>query len=322
MANSYRKIDYRLRPAKAVERRMIAEYFQRLRPFSPVEEYRYIGLGSVYFSDFALFHNICGFREMVSIENTQDPIIKQRFHFNSPLGTIDLKFGPTNTELPKLTWGKKSAIWLDFDGPLDSSVLTDINFLGSVAASESILLISVNGELIDTEEGELSKLDILKNRVGIHRIPARLQEATNLPAQEIARVFQEIMTTELTSTLAARNAGRKPEDVMCAEQVIYFKYSDGAVMFTLGWVLFEEKDRAKFNHCAFSQLTHSRAIAEPFFIDIPLMTNAEMRELNRCMLIENELITKHIPLPPSEVKKYIALKRFWPVLQIPEIGLM
>jgi hypothetical protein len=309
MANSYRKIDYRLRPAKAVERRMIAEYFLRLRPFSPVEEYRYVGLGSVYFSDFALFHNICGFKDMVSIEGTQDPTVKERFCFNSPLGNIDLKFGFTNTELPKLDWEKKSAVWLDFDGPLDSSVLTDVNFLGSVAASESILLVSVNGELNDTDEGELSKLDVLKNRIGIKRIPAN----------EIAAVFQEIITNELASALTARNAGRQSCDIMCAEQVAYFKYSDGAIMFTLGWVLFLEKDRAKFEHCSFHQLTHSSSTGKPFFIDIPLMTNAEMRELNRCKFVNDKLATKHVPLPPSEISKYVALKRFWPVLQIPEM---
>jgi hypothetical protein len=320
MANSYRKIDYRLRPAKAVERRMIAEYFLRLRPFGPVEDYRYIGLGSVYFSDFALFHNICGFKEMVSIEGTQDPTIKQRFSFNSPLGTIDLKFGFTNTELPKLHWkDKKSAVWLDFDGPLDSSVLTDINFLGSVATPESILWVSVNGELIDTEEGELSKLDILKNRIGVNKVPARLQEEKNLPAKDIAQVYQEILKNELSSAITARNSGREADEALCFEQVAYFKYSDGATMFTVGWVLFLEKDRAKFNHCAFSQLNHFRSGGQPFFIDIPLMTNAEMRELNRCKLINDELITKHIPLPESEIKKYTALKRFWPVLQIPEM---
>ena len=68
MAKSFTKIDYRLRPAKAVERRMMAEAFLRLRPFGSVESYRYIGMGSVYFSDFLLFHGLCGFDPMSSLE--------------------------------------------------------------------------------------------------------------------------------------------------------------------------------------------------------------------------------------------------------------
>jgi hypothetical protein len=71
MANSFRKIDYRLRPAKAVERRMMAESFLRLRPFGSVETYRYVGMGSVYFADFSLFHAVCGFETMVSIEDIE-----------------------------------------------------------------------------------------------------------------------------------------------------------------------------------------------------------------------------------------------------------
>ena len=53
--DSYRKIDYRVRPGKYAERLMMIESFRRLR-FATIESYQYVGLGSVYFSDFYLIH--------------------------------------------------------------------------------------------------------------------------------------------------------------------------------------------------------------------------------------------------------------------------
>ena len=58
MASSFTKIDYRLRPAKSVERRMMAESFLRLRPFGSVESYRYVGMGSVDLGFFSVSINL------------------------------------------------------------------------------------------------------------------------------------------------------------------------------------------------------------------------------------------------------------------------
>src|SRR5580658_3613252 len=118
MANSFRKIDYRLRPAKAVERRMMAETFMRLRSFASLESYRYVGMGSVYFSDFSLFHTMCGFDPMVSLEETDDATEQNRFKMNVPLGNINVAFGHSNTTLPSLQWDLRSVVWLDYDGVL------------------------------------------------------------------------------------------------------------------------------------------------------------------------------------------------------------
>ena len=68
MTASFRKIDYRVRPAKHAERMMMCEAFARLGAFDELPSYQYVGLGSVYFVDFLLFHRILGIRDMVNIE--------------------------------------------------------------------------------------------------------------------------------------------------------------------------------------------------------------------------------------------------------------
>jgi hypothetical protein len=69
MPGSYREIDYRVRPGKQAERLMMVEAFRHLR-FSAVGSYQYVGLGSVYFSDFKLVHRALGTTRMISIEKS------------------------------------------------------------------------------------------------------------------------------------------------------------------------------------------------------------------------------------------------------------
>ena len=68
MPPSYRSIDYSLRPGKYAERRMLSEALRKLHPFAAVDSYRYIGMGSIWFTDFAHFHRTLGITDMVSLE--------------------------------------------------------------------------------------------------------------------------------------------------------------------------------------------------------------------------------------------------------------
>jgi hypothetical protein len=115
MSSSYKKINYALRPAKQVERKMMCEAFRRLAEFGAMESYRYIGFGSPYFTDFQIIHKQLNVQEMVSIEINEGD--RDRFLFNRPFRCIELRFGHSNTVLPQLPWHARSIVWLDYDGP-------------------------------------------------------------------------------------------------------------------------------------------------------------------------------------------------------------
>ena len=93
MSASYREVNYALRPAKSVERKMLVDVFQRLSAFDDIHNYRYIGFGSIYFSDFLLFHRTLGFTKMLSIENTRTAEEQDRIKLNRPYGFIQTEFG-------------------------------------------------------------------------------------------------------------------------------------------------------------------------------------------------------------------------------------
>src|SRR5690349_11519838 len=116
---SYEHINYSLRPAKHVERKMLVESFRKLSEFDAIRNYRYIGFGSIYFSDFHLLHKSLGITNMLSIE--KDEHNQSRFEFNSPFDCVDIKFGMSDAILPTLEWENiPTIIWLDYDGKLKS----------------------------------------------------------------------------------------------------------------------------------------------------------------------------------------------------------
>jgi hypothetical protein len=313
MASSFETIDYRFRPAKGVERRMMAEAFLRLRGFGSVESYRYVGMGSVYFADFSLFHSICGFESLVSIEDESDLTKQLRFRFNVPLGNIDLRFGNSNDVLPMLPWDLRSVVWMDYDGILSRGVLTDLKLLAAKMSSGSLLSVSVNANLTDQEENAKSRFEILKERLGMENIPSDIAAEEILKPEKVFSAYRDILGQQMQDGLNDRNAGRPEGQKLLKEQVLFFKYKDGAQMLTLGWVLFEAGQRANFDQCGFPSLSFYRNSGIPFVISPPLLTSAEIREIDRCDELGTFRSLSDLPFPPIQVEKYQNLRRYWPI---------
>jgi|CZKK01.1.fsa_nt_gi hypothetical protein len=313
MSGSFTRVNYRLRPAKGVERRMMADAFLRLGPFGSIESYRYVGMGSVYFADFTLFHTVCGLTNLISIEDAEDEQTQKRFKFNVPLGSIDLRFGHSNVELPKLYWDNVRTIcWLDYDGSLARPVLTDIRFLAARMSPGSLLAVTVDTRVDKVAGGPRKLLDQLIAQIeSEEKIPTAITAAKNLKMSQVKSVFRKIMTQELTDGINERNAGMPREQQITFEQIFNFEYSDKAPMLTIGWIVFDEGQRGRFDECGFKKLAFARSGDEPFVVAPPFLTPHEMRELNRCDEAETYR-SSDLPLPNDERKNYEAIRRYWP----------
>jgi hypothetical protein len=251
---------------------------------------------------------------MVSIEEELDQRKRERFKFNVPLGNIDLKFGNTNDVLPLLPWDLRSVVWLDYDGVLGGGILTDIKFLAGKMSSGSILSVSINTSLNDEEEGKKSRLEVLKCRLGDPgKIPANIASENLLKPEDIFQVYRDILSQELQDGLNDRNAGRPSGQKLVKEQIFFFKYKDGAQMLTIGWVLFEDGQRSNFSQCGFDTLSFYRVSEMPFIISPPLLTNAEIREIDRCDETGVFRLLIDLPFPSPQVQKYQDLRRYWPL---------
>ena len=145
MSSSFEKINYNVRANKSIERKMMCEALQRLSFIDYLENYRYIGFGSAYFSDFILFHRNLGISDLVSIE--KEIAKKSRFEFNIPFSGINMQYGLSSTILPNLELGtKKSILWLDYDDKISDFMFSDVDTFFKDAIPGSFFILSVNVE--------------------------------------------------------------------------------------------------------------------------------------------------------------------------------
>lgn len=218
MPGSYRSVNYSLRPAKTVERKMLGEAFRRLYPFQRVEDYRYVGFGSIYFTDFQLMHCALGIDDMVSIE--KDELAEECFVFNRPYRSIDLRFGLSGSILPQLGWDRRTILWLDYDGKLDNSSLGDVDTFCARCTSGSALMLSVNAQpeaelgedarnSVEAETGKAFnasayRLSKLKELIG-DKVPRGTDGAT-LRGKGLAQVIKRVIDNQIATQLEIRNS--------------------------------------------------------------------------------------------------------------------
>lgn len=321
MDESYKKIDYRLRPAKNVERKMLAEAFNRLSKFARVNSYRYIGMGSLYFSDFILFHRSLGFQKMISIEKEDKEPQRERFNFNKPFNCVDIKFGFTSKILPNLDWDTKDVIWLDYDGKLDLDILKDVFLISSQITPGSLFLISVNTKLSgekDENGKEFSKLKFLETKVGEDKIPVGTKNE-NLSGWKAAEIYRQIINNEIADGLTERNLILKPNERIQYQQIFNFHYEDGVKMLTIGGIFYTEELKAKLKECAFDELDFYRPTNEAYSINAPILTFKEVRALNACLPLSDDCEQPLPPISESDKNKYSQLYRYYPTFTESEV---
>ena len=309
MPRSYEKIHYGLRPAKNIERKMLAEAFRRLSEFGTIESYRYVGFGSIYFCDFCLFHKSLGITNMLSIE--WDVKNAGRFKFNRPFGCIQIKFGDSNEELPALSWNERTILWLDYDRKLDRAALTDISWFCAHAVPGSAILVTVNAQSDRFDEGPLQQL---RERVGEEKVSPAIGE-TELKGWGTADVNRRIITNEIQEKLDIRNGGRSAGSRMLYRQLFNFRYADGPnfpKMLTVGGLLFEEGQSNIVGKCAFETLPFVRPEEKGYLIEVPNLTFRELRHLDAQLPISDPKQLDAPSIPEKDLERYARVYRYFP----------
>ncbi|MCE7962676.1 MAG: hypothetical protein DYH05_09300 [Acidobacteria bacterium ACB1] len=314
MPNSYKKIDYRLRPAKSIERKMFADSFRRLSAFARVSSYRYVGFGSVYFSDFYLFHKLLGFEDMISIENATHPMVQQRFEFNRPYSSIRMLFGKSTDVLPKLAWEPRTIYWLDYDTTLSSEILDDIGMISAKAASGSVLIVSICipgvGATETDEEESKGPLDSLRRSIGVERVPSGLKNK-DFAGWGTAEIYRQVVNNQIEESLKNRNGILTQSSKIAYEQIYNFRYADGMRIMTLGGVLFDAGQSDVFDKCGFSTLDFTRSGSDAYLIEAPLLTFREIRTLERDLPVTTN--RPNLPLSASDIDKFGKVYRYFPM---------
>ena len=312
---SYRKINYRVRPAKSIQRKMLCDAFIRLSFFEPVENYRYVGFGSTTFVDFILFHKILGIKKMISIEKREED--KARFEFNNPFDCIRMEYGDSNDILTSLVWNLKTIVWLDYDGPLTKCLLQDVACASMNLISGSVLVVTVNVEPdppleppFTDEKLQNYRLEEFKNRVGNKKVHPSVK-GKNLEGDEMAKTCRKIILNEIKQTLRDRNGLLPDERKVKYNPLFNFRYQDGAKMLTVGGIFCEARDEKRFEQCKFENLEFVKSDVASFDIDVPMLTHRERLFLDKGLPHGNSFDGTKIGLVEEDLNNYKRLYRYF-----------
>ena len=320
MSDSFRRINYSLRPAKHAERRMLCDVFRRLAHFQPVETYQYVGFGSVWFSDFILFHRALGVRDMLSIEQAKQS--ERRFEANKPFA-IEMDFRPSSLVLPGLDYGRRQFIWLDYDDPITLDMVHDVAVVARRARSGTVLVVSVQcvrspdiaqaDREITTDPNALSATNRFATRMnsdGVARVGSGL-EREQLSGWAFGELSRNIFYAEIDRLLASRCLAT-PGQSVSYKRICDFEYEDGAKMTTLALIFHNHEDAAKIEACRFDNLEFLSPSGEAVFIPTPKLTPREFRHLESQLPLPAgaSLDIGHIPL--AETERFAEMYRYFP----------
>jgi putative O-methyltransferase len=308
MSSSGERINYSLRTAKAVERRMIVSSVKEIMKTN-TKKYRYIGFGSFYFTDFKLFHRELHIDSMISVEGKKS--LEKRVKFNRPYKCIDIEIGLSNVVLPGLSWSNeiKDFVWLDYDGRLHPSMFNDVQVFFSRASVGSIYLMSCNKqfpenytkEKADEEFGEL--------------IPFG---STNLDfnGENDHKTIRKMFLLEIKNVIDNRNlAILDPNQKLVFKQLYYFTYRDGAPMISFGGLIDTVGNAftlEKYNLDSFEFIVENDVF---FNIAPPNITNKEYYFLNKFLPSDEANFVKIRGIDfikEEDLKKYRNLYKYLP----------
>lgn len=298
-----KKIDYSMRPSKYVERKMFADLFRKMFNFDVVDNYQYIGFGSIYFRDFITFHKELNIKNMVSIEkNTSE---KDRYVLNKPYKFIKMKFGSCEEVIGKTIEESKckSLIWLDFDSFFDIEVILDsINEVVNNIMSGSLLLVSFNiNNNINTE-----KLTRFNNKLASY-LSIDLKEVNFQPAT-IAKTYKKIIDNYIEVKLKERNI-KNNCDELNYNQLIFTKYKDSIDMLTIGGIFINKEDEKKLTLIKFNDYDFVSTNDDIYIINVPILTPKEIQ------IFDNEIVKldKDIDrILHNDFEEYKKIYRYYP----------
>ena len=309
MAGSGERVNYQIRQAKSIERKMLCDLIRKYQIIRGITDFRYIGMGAKYFEDFILFHNQFGIDDMISIESDVDK--QERFNFNKPLKSIEMQYGTTTQILPQIEKfeEKMNVVWLDYDDVFSAPMLEDVGTICNKLMSGSIFFISCNYSYRGSKPKE--KKESFKNAIGdFFKDEIEDSRYTN---NGIIGVIRELFNEEIEKKLKYRKDILEEE--LSYKQLIFLTYNDGSPMLTLGGIIVDaslEKELETTN--IFNEFDFVSKGEERFKIDIPKLTYKEMQFILQETPIEDGEYdeTRFHGITLEEIKKFRKIYRYYP----------
>lgn len=318
ISSSYR-VQYDMRPAKQVERRMLVDALQHLAAAHfPVADYQYTGFGAIYFVDFILFHKILGLGKLVSLE--QQESLTSRMKFNRPFSCVEIKMVPASSEIPNLSRDVRHLVWLDYDGVLQRDFLSDIQSAITVLPAGSILLVTVDVEPPEDHDYRFvdPQFDNSKNVLGpkhwkrYFEYHASSYLKLGLTDADFGKSGLILRCTEILKAAFTKSIVARPELEFLP--MFNFAYKDSHSMLTMGGMVAGRAEKRQLRASKLGDTVYYRDDfgSPPFEIKVPRFTRKERIYLDREMPCADGWVPEEFHLDPEDVRRYRDIYRFLP----------
>ncbi|MCR9252814.1 MAG: hypothetical protein NXI20_20495 [bacterium] len=281
MPKNFDVVNYNLRPSKQTERKVIVEVLLYLAKYGiHINEYKYLGMGSIYFVDFKLFHKYLHINQMICVEKENIP---KRLQFNCPYDFIEIH---PNTEIsdiiPKISSESRFFVWLDYTGAVDQDKLNDLGNLMAKVANGSIVLISMesNSRSFIKSTDKLDRSDPAEKAQVILKNMNNEIENTLIGSPKPKEIIEfsdflvEILNRKVKDSINARIDDE-------ALQIMNYKYKDGANMVTVGWLIDSKMNIDRYQEEGIDQHEFINTDSAPLDIRIPQLTYLEKKRLDK-----------------------------------------
>ena len=318
---SFEKINYIFRPKKQIERKILIELFQQIQNTLNINisEYQYIGLGSIYYYDFILFHKYLNIRDMVSLDDKDD---YNRFEFNKPFDFIKFKSTSTTDFLSTDDLYKKSFIWFDYDSSLirynkrnktflnTETIFKDIQIFTKKSKELDLFILTVDIKIQDTlfdsprfKQTFIDEYD--------EYLSDQYKKVNKITFEKYPLIIQNIII----------NIFRNNEQFHPVKfrKLFSFIYRDGTPMYTIGGMFTKDSISKKVTEKdSFFETDENKVVN----IDVPLLTYYEKMKLDKNISniekslnsLNKEKIIKMLgfEMEPSELRSYLDYYRYYP----------
>lgn len=272
---SFNQINYSIRPKKQIERKILIDILRKLEFLKSlhIDDYRYLGFGSIFYFDFVMFHKYLNIKKMTSLDYSKS---RKRCEFNKPYDFIDFHNKKSTDFLSTMNYSDNIFAWLDYDSKfyqynfdpvkkryicqMNSSLFDDMELFNTKAKAMDIFSVSLNIKMN-------FRKDILEEFINDYGryLPARFQNHKEITKTNFSQVAQLILLNKFQELT-------RFEDIKFIK-LFSFEYADGIPMYTLGGIFDKKQNISQYkeNESEFINLKKDYVT----FINTPILTIKE-----------------------------------------------
>jgi hypothetical protein len=272
--SSTRQPPYHLRVNKAVDRFVFLEAVRMLAQSGRVPALTYYGFGGPFLDEFRFLYETCPSIRMVSIEENEEILKRQRFHV--PCRKLELVHDQSSSYLARLSPGQGGgAFWLDYTG-LEYQAFDDLMVVLEKTQGTSLVKVTLRAEPKDFEDDALESRDAKVERFQRAFGNVLPQQSVSPPTRhaDFAAMLQEMVRVACQKALTGF-VGKE-----CLPLTSFY-YADGVGMYTFTGVVCPTADktgvRARFQGLPFA----NSSWLPPTRIDVPQLSTKERLHLQR-----------------------------------------